>query len=182
MKIGGVEIQGPAEEVLVLPRLEGENIVIRARAVADMDEFEALCPLPTPPGIRTKDGWKPNANDETYMQRVQQHGELRFAYMVLKSLEPSNVEWEKINISDPSTWMEWQKELKEAGISSTEVNRIIVCVMQANALDEAKLKEAREVFLRGPVQEPGEYYGPDTELESTPSGDPASVSESVPQA
>lgn len=181
MKIGGVEIKGPAEEVLVLPRLEGENIVIRTRAVSDMDEFEALCPLPTPPGIRTKDGWKPNANDETYKQRIELHGELRFAYMVLKSLEPSDVEWERINISDPSTWMEWQKELKEAGISSTEINRIIVCVMQANALDEAKLKEAREVFLRGPVQELSEYCGPDTELENTPSGDPASVSESVPQ-
>jgi hypothetical protein len=178
MKIGGVEVKGPAEEVLVLPRLEGENIAIRARAVLDMDEFEALCPAPTPPGIRTKDGWKPNDKDETYKQRVAQHGELRFAYMVLRSLEPSEIEWEVVNINDPSTWTKWQDELKEAGISSTEINRIIVCVMQANALDEAKLKEAREVFLHGPVQEPNEYYGPDTELENTQSGDPVSESES----
>ena len=172
MRIGGVEVKGPAEEVLVLPRLEGENIVIRAKAVMDMDAFEALCPEPKPPGIRTKDGWKPNDKDETYQQRVKQHGELRFAYMVLESLQPSEVEWEKINLSDPSTWKDWQDELKEAGISQTELNRIIVCVMQANALDEDKLKEAREVFLRGPVPVPSEYSGLDTELENTQSGDP----------
>lgn len=181
MKIGGVEIKGPAEEVLVLPRLDGDDIVIHAIAVSDMDEFEALCPLPKPPGMRTKAGWAPNPNDETYKDRVTQHGELRLAYMVLKSLEPSEIEWGKVNVDDPSTWLEWQNELKDAGISSTEVNRIIVCVMQANALDEAKLKEARELFLRGPVQEPDEYCGPDTELENTQSGDPAIDSESVPQ-
>ena len=172
MRIGGVEVKGPAEEVLVLPRLKGEDIVIRSRAVMDMGAFEALCPVPKPPGIRTKEGWKPNDKDETYQQRVSQHGELRFAYMILKSLEPSDIEWEKVNTADPSTWLGWQDELKEAGISSTEINRIIVCVMQANALDEAKLKEAREVFLRGPVPVPSEYSGPDTELENTQSGDP----------
>jgi hypothetical protein len=181
MKIGGVEIKGPAEEVLVLPRLEGENIVIRARAVLDMDEFEAQQPAPAPPGIRTKDGWKQNPEDKTYKQQMDQHGEARFAYMVLKSLEPSEIEWEQVDIDDPSTWLKWQDELKGAGISSTEINRIIVCVMQANALDEAKLKEAREVFLRGPVQELSESYGHAIELESTLSGELVSGSESDPQ-
>lgn len=182
MRIGGVEIKGPAEEVLVLPRLDGDDIVIRAIAVLDMDEFEALCPVPKPPGMRTKEGWAPNEDDKTYKEQVAQHGEMRFAYMVLKSLEPSNVEWAKVDADVPSTWLTWQDELKEAGVSTTEINRIIVCVMQANALDEAKLKEAREVFLRGPVQEPSEYCGPNTELESTQSGDPAPASESAPQA
>ena len=181
MKIGGVELTGPAEEVLVLPRLEGNDIVIRAQAVMDMDAFEVLCPAPKPPGIRTKDGWKPNDKDESYKQRVTKHGELRFAYMVLQSLKPSEIEWEKTNIDDPSTWSNWDDELKQAGISGTEVNRIIVCVMQANALDETKLKEAREVFLRGPVPVPSEYCGLDTELENMQSGVPANDSESNPQ-
>lgn len=181
MRIGGVDVKGPAEEVLVLPRLKGENIVFRAQAVLDMEVFENLCPTPKPPGVRTKEGWKPNDKDETYQQRVAQHGELRFAYMVLKSLEPSEIEWEKVRIADPSTWLDWQNELKEAGISATEINRIIVCVMQANALDEAKLKEARELFLRGPVQELSEYYGPNIELENMQSGEPVSESVSDPQ-
>lgn len=178
MRIGGVEVNGPAEEVLVLPRLEGANIVFRARAVLDMEDFEALCPVPKPPGIRTKEGWKPNENDETYRQRVAQHGEQRFAYMVIKSLEPSDIEWDDVNVDDPSTWLNWSEELKKAGISSTEINRIIVCVMQANALDEAKLKEARELFLRGPVLDQNESYGQNTELENTQSGNPVNASES----
>ena len=181
MRIGGIEIKGPAEEVLVLPRLEGNDIVIRAQAVMDMDTFDALCPVPKPPGVRTKDGWKPNEKDETYQERVTQHGERRFAYMVIKSLEPSEIEWETVDLGDPSTWLGWTDEFKKAGISSTEVNRIIVCVMQANALDEAKLKEARDLFLRGPVLEPNEYSGPNTEPENTPSGKPASDSEFDPQ-
>lgn len=181
MRIGGVEIKGPAEEVLVLPRLDGDDIVIRAIAVLDMDEFDALCPVPKPPGIRTKAGWTPNENDETYKEQATRHGEMRFAYMVLKSLEPSEVEWENVDTDDPSTWLGWQDELKEAGVSTTEVNRIIVCVMQANALDEAKLKEAREVFLRGTVQEESESCGPATGQENIPSGDPAPASESVHQ-
>ncbi len=181
MRIGGVEVKGPAEEVVVIHRLDGENLVIRAKAVMDMDAFDAICPEPKPPGIRTKDGWGANLKDKSYQQRQEKHGELRFAYMVLQSLVPSEIEWENVDLDKPETWENWQTELKAAGISQTELNRITVCVMQANALDEAKLKEAREVFLRGPVQEPEEYYGPDTELENMQSGDPATASESVPQ-
>ena len=49
MKIGGVEIKGPHEELLILPRPD-ENIIIRAKAVMDMDVFDKLCPEPKPPG------------------------------------------------------------------------------------------------------------------------------------
>ena len=49
MKIGGVQVTGPSEEVLVLPR-EPEPIVFRAVAVPDMEEFHKLCPEPKPTG------------------------------------------------------------------------------------------------------------------------------------
>jgi hypothetical protein len=177
MKIGGVELKGPCEEVLVLPRLNTDDIVITAKAVMDMDTFDVLCPLPKPPGMRTKDGFKPNENDKTYQQQLAQRDSLRFAYMTLKSLEPSEIEWERVDMDKPATWEGWTEELKEAGVSATEVNRIIACVMQANSLDEAKLKEAREVFLRGRDQEQSGTCGPDTEPASTPSGEPAKESE-----
>jgi methionine-S-sulfoxide reductase len=67
MKIGGVKVTGPAEQLLVIPRDEGP-LVFRARALPDMNEFEALCPVPQPPGSLTKDGWVPNPNDPTYKQ------------------------------------------------------------------------------------------------------------------
>jgi hypothetical protein len=177
MKIGGVELNGPCEEVLVLPRLNTDDIVIKARAVMDMDAFDAICPEPKAPGVRKKGGFAPNLNDKTYLQQVAQRDETRFAYMVIKSLEPSEIEWEQVDMDRPNTWPKWSDELKEGGLSATEVNRVVGCVMQANSLDEAKLKEARELFLHGPALELGDTCGPDTEPESTPSGEPVKGSE-----
>lgn len=148
MKIGGIEVNGVCEEVLILPRLTG-NIVIKAQAVADLSEFEALVPAPTAPGIRTKDGFRPNTDDPTYQDLLSGYSSQRLAYLVIKSLEPSQIEWEEVKLSDPGTWRKWSSELEKAGISAIEVNRIMTCVLQANSLDEDKLKAAREVFLRG---------------------------------
>lgn len=151
MKIGGVEVKGPCEEVLVLPRLTGD-IVIRAQAIMDMSAFDALCPAPEAPGIRTKEGFRPNVKDINYLRLCALHAEQRFAYTIVKSLEPSKIEWERVKLEDPGTWKEWASELKEAGFSDVERNRIAACVMQANSLDEEKLRAAREVFLRGQTE------------------------------
>jgi hypothetical protein len=148
MKIGGVEVKGPCEEVLVLPRLDGD-IVIKARAVMDMSMFDKLCPLPDAPGIRTKEGFKPNTKDPSYMALCAINAAQKMAFLVISSLEPSNIEWARVKLDDPTTWQEWTAELKEAGISDIECNRIVGCVMQANSLDEEKLRAARDVFLRG---------------------------------
>ncbi len=174
MRIGGKEIEGPNEEILVLPRLDND-IVIKAQAVTTMEEFDALVPEPKPPGIRTRDGWTPNANDETFKQRLAHYNEQRLAYMIIKSVEPSEIEWEQTNINDPSTYLQWTKELREAGLSDVEVNRIVLCVMQANSLDDEKLKAAREVFLLGKEAEENESSGPSIGLPSMPSGEPVSV-------
>jgi hypothetical protein len=177
MRIGGVKIEGPNEEILVLPRL-GEDIVIRAMAVSDMSEFHALVPEPKPPGKLTKNGWEPTLKDETFKQRMIKYGEQRYAYMVIKSLAPSKIEWERVDSDNPKTWALWEEELREAGLSTVEVDRISVCVMRANALDENKLKEARELFLHGMAEEQRKSSGLETEPESMPSGELASDSES----
>jgi hypothetical protein len=152
MKIGSVEISR-CEQILVLPRVgEGKDIVFRAKSVESMKEFEELCPEPEAPGIRTKDGFKPDLEDKSYQQLVSLHGDKRLAFILIKSLEPSNVEWDTVTIEDPTTWGKWQEEFTNAGLSAIEVNRIVACVMEANALDEDKLKEARADFLLGEAQ------------------------------
>jgi hypothetical protein len=108
-----------------------------------------MVPQPVAPGIRTRDGFKPDTKDVTYVSMQARYSDQRMAYLVLKSLEPSQIEWTKVDLADPTTWEGWQAELKEAGLSEVECNRIVICVMQANSLDEDKLKIAREVFLRG---------------------------------
>jgi hypothetical protein len=50
---------------------------------------------------------------------------------------------------------------------------VLALVLEANALDEAKLQKAREVFLAGQAPMPPEFSGPATEPANTPSGTPA---------
>lgn len=148
MKIGGVEVT-KCEEILVLPRTEGDNIVFKASPVSINEEFDKLVPEPVAPTILKKGGKQADLTDSEYVKGMDRRSDLRFAFLMLKSLEPSNIEWSQVDMKRPATWTKWTDELKEAGISETEVNRIIGAVMAANSLDEAKIKEARDSFLRG---------------------------------
>lgn len=173
MRIGGKEINGSHEAVLVLPRGIDDQIVIRAKAVLDLDAFTAMCPEPKAPGRLTKSGWEPNTKDENYQITMMRHFEQRVAYLLIHSLEPSHIEWDTVDINNPRTWTNYMDDFKKAGFSSVEINRIVALVMEANALDEAKLEKAREVFLLGQRQEQEKSSIPTTELPSSPSGEPA---------
>lgn len=154
MKINGIEVNGPNEEILVLPRKD-QQLVFRARSVPSFEEFDAMVNAPVAPGVRTKDGFKKKENDPTYREQKDLYEKKRWAYMILKSLEPSNIEWSTVSMDDSNTWLNWENELKEAGFSSVEVGRIQTLVLQANALDETKLEEARKNFLLGEEAELG---------------------------
>jgi hypothetical protein len=164
MRIGGVKIEGPAEEILVLPRGE-QMLVIRARAV-NLDEFDVLCPEPKPPGKLTKDGWIPDTDNESYRQVINSHNEKRIAYLVVKSLAPSEIEWDTVEVENPRTWTNYVQDFKAAGLTTIEVNRVVQCVMRANSLDEDKLEQARKVFLLGQAQAQKESSGPSIEQAS----------------
>lgn len=176
MRIGGVEVNGPNEEILVLPRLQGD-IVIRARSVTDWGPFNAAFQSPKAPTKLVKGGFQEDKTSPRYREQMQQYESAWYAYLAVKSLEPSEIEWSEVSLDDPSTWTKWEAELLAAGLSVQEVNRIAVCVLQANSLDEMKLKQAREVFLRGQGVETPESSGPHTEPGTTQSGEPANASE-----
>jgi hypothetical protein len=174
MKIGGIDPTTlPTEVFLVLPRGDQE-IVFRAQPVVSMDEFEAMCPMPKAPGKMTRDGWVPLKEDPTYQQLLSAYSQTRFGYMVLKSLEQSRIEWDTVKAGDPSTWRNWSADLRNGGLSDIEITRVMNLVLEANCLDDAKLKKAREVFLAGQEAKPTSSGHP-TELPSTPSGVPASA-------
>ena len=173
MKIAGIDPKTLSNEVLlVLPRGESE-IVFRAKGLPDMAEFEALCPSPKPPGKFTKDGWVPQLNDPTYQQVLGEWAKKRLGYMVVKSLAPSEIEWDSVKENDPRTWAKWEEDLKSAGLTQVECNRVLALVLEANALDDAKLQRAREVFLAGQAPMPPEFSGPVIEPPSSLSGGPA---------
>ena len=173
MKIAGIDPKSLTNEVLlVLPRGDKE-IVFRAKGLPDMSEFEARCPYPKPPGKFTKDGWIPNVTDPTYQQVLGEWAKKRLGYMVLKSLTPTEIEWDTLDENDPRTWSKWEDDLKSGGLTQVECNRVLALVLEANALDEAKLQKARESFLRGQGPIPEEFSSPRSEQPSSPSGGPA---------
>lgn len=175
MKIGGIDPKTlPTEEFLVLPRGE-EQIVFRARGVPNYDEFNALCPEPKAPVInRAGQGWVPNTDEPGYKDMMKTYAQKKMAWMVIKSLEPSDIEWEKVSLDDPSTWIGWDQEFIANGFTMVECNRIQHLAFEANCLDEDKLEKARESFLRGQEPVPSEYSGQSTAPESTPPGEPVS--------
>jgi len=175
MKIGGLEVSGPAEEVLVLPRLDND-IIIRTEAVLDMSPFEALCPVPSAPTKLKPGGFTKDIENTGYIEQTKRHGDLRFAFICVTSLVPSEIEWEDVDLGVPDTWLKWDQELTKAGFSSVELNRVVMCIMQANSLDENKLKEARELFLHGQVEGAPKSSGPSTEPGNTQSGEPVNAS------
>lgn len=150
MLLNGKRIEGPNEELIIIPRPD-EPIIFTARAVLDMAEFERLCPRPKPPIIKKKSGERVEQTDDLrYQQKVNEYAERRMAYMVIKSLEATEgLEWETVVVGDPETWVNYDPELRESGFSDTEVNRIVVGVLSANCLNESKLEEARKLFLAG---------------------------------
>jgi hypothetical protein len=153
MKIGGIDPKTlPTEEVLVLPRGD-QALIFRAQGLPNMEGFQKLCPEPTAPGKLTKDGFVPDLQDAGYLVIHAQYTKRRMAYIVVASLVPSQIEWDTVSLDNPATWANWEDDLKNGGMSQMECNRVLSLVMEANCLDEAKLKKAREVFLQGPPKE-----------------------------
>lgn len=148
MKIAGQQINGVNEDILVLPR-KPQPIVFKGRAVKDFDVFDALRPVPKPPGVLTKQGFKPDPEDQGYLAQMADHALSRMGYMVILTLEPSQIEWDTVKADDPTTWINWADDFANAGLTGVEQQRILNFVLEVNALDEKKLEQARADFLRG---------------------------------
>lgn len=173
MKIAGVDPKTLCNEVLlILPRGE-QDLVFRARGLKDMDTFNAKCPQPKPPGKLTRDGYVPTPEDPAFQTVLGAWAKKRLGFMIFHSLQPSDIEWDTVKEDDPRTWLNWEDDLRGGGLSEGEVSKVLAAVMEANALDEEKLKKAREVFLLGQAQEQKASSGPASEQVNTPSGEPA---------
>jgi hypothetical protein len=172
MIINGKKIKGPNVEVIVIPR-EPEDIVFKAQAVLDFDNFGKLCPTPKPPRILKRGvGLIENVEDHNYKIALEQHASRRLEWLIIESLKATeNLQWERVDYSKPETWELYKDELKESGFGEYEINRIIRGVMIANSLDESKLEEARKRFLVGQEQEQAESSSQNGERKNTRSGE-----------
>jgi hypothetical protein len=150
MRIQGKQIQGPNVETIIIPRGNADPIVFKAQAVLDYEDFEKLCPEPKPPvilkpgGVETRD-----FKDKAYVAAVMARNTNQSYYMFIKSLMATpGLEFEKVRLDSPDTWQHFEQELKEAGLSQVERNKITQGIMIANCLDESKIEEARNRFTQ----------------------------------
>lgn len=178
MKIQGQAIKGPTEELIIIPR--GDNqIVLKACAVLDYSEFEKLCPEPKAPWIMKPGGVKEqDYKDIKYIAAIRQRVTKQTYFMFIKSLEATpGLEWETINMQDPGTWLNFEKELEISGFSAIERNMITRSVMIANNLDEQKIEEARQRFIQSQAIQVLNGTSHEDELTTMQSGGPAKDSE-----
>lgn len=149
MKIKGKKITERNIVLVVFPRPE-EPLVFKAGAIIDESEFDVLVKRPTPPMIQ-KPGKEPIADfeDADYRKLVDEWIIKKNNWFVITSLGATDgLEWEQVKQGDPDTWKLWREELKGAGLSRYEINRLVEATNEANSLDEDKLDEARKSFLR----------------------------------
>ncbi len=156
MRLNGRVISGAAVEYIVIPRNDGD-IVLKATAILDYDEFEKLCPEPKAPGVMKPGGQMSyDYNDRGYKHELEQRSEKRFGYLILKSLSATEgLEFETVSLTDPGTWHLWKDEFKNAGLTQGEISIITQGVLNANGVNEQRLKEARDRFLLTLSQQAG---------------------------
>jgi len=149
MKIGGKKPSAPKPETIVIPRNDGD-IVFLAAAVLDDTEFDSICPAPLPPIITKRGGAQSkDMEDRKYLEKLGQHSRKRFAWLILKSLSATpDLVWETVDLKNPDTWLLYDKELQNSGFVQAEINRIIQGVMDANAMNDEKIQQAKDRFLR----------------------------------
>lgn len=149
MKIKGQRPASPQPVIVVIPRGD-DDIVITCNPVFDFEPFDKLYPMPKAPVIRHASGERvEDVNDVKFQDKVMTRSRRRTAWLILESLKGTpELEWETIDPSDPATWENVYKELKDAYFSDMELNHILQGVIQASAMDETRLVEARKRFTR----------------------------------
>lgn len=183
MRLNGKKLVTPNREIIAIPRGDGDDIILIAEAILDYKEFDALCPVPKP-GVKIMKGGEKQLDFEApaYKSQLAAYSNNRYNWTILKSLRNTpNMEWETVNYSDPTTWNNWENELKDSGFSEIELQRIMLGVNTANCLNEDKVSEARKRFLAGVELEQGSFSSHQLEPKSTPSGEAAKPGESVHQ-
>lgn len=176
MKINGKTFTQPPAKEVVIPHGD-DMVVFKLQAILDYSEFDALCPLPRPP-FRTKVGGEssPVYDDPGYRKATEEWALRRSDWMVLKTLEPTEgLEWTEINMSEPSTWGGWRKEMSSAGFTDSMLAHLVSKITEINGLDQEKIEKATRDFLATRELRQKAQSSLPVEVSSTPSGEPVNA-------
>lgn len=149
MLIAGNKVEMPPEDVVVFPRAQG-NLIFHIKGVASFEGFESSCPRPTPPRILKRGQQVENTEDATFQKQFTAWLQQRQDWLLLEalSIDKNEITWEDVVMDDPSTWTKVNDELKAAGLTQVELNRLIDKVYEVNALSERGMETARANFLQ----------------------------------
>lgn len=141
MKYKGNSVGAPPKVIHTVHR-EPENIVFVCEAVLDYSEFEKLVPSPQPPLVRPT-GKAPyyDTKDKKYLKALDERSSLRTKWMLLKTIQNSEVEFETIRMDDPTTWDNFENELSTC-LTPYEVSQLLGKIYQANIPNERVREEA----------------------------------------
>lgn len=141
------------------PIVRGENVFfLKLLPVPKLKDFEKVMQQPKPPKRTDRKGTYANLKDPVYLERMKEYNETFSNWLILQSLRPTeDLVWEKVNLDDPSTYNLVQEELTEAGLTEAEIVRLVQKITELHGLDEEKIEQAKESFLRArenQLQEP----------------------------
>jgi hypothetical protein len=181
MKVNGVTAQPRAREVLVFERPATGDIAFEFRQVnsQDLEDLEILCPRPPAPGQFTREGFVADEKDKGFQKTLKIWRNQRNAFVYIRSLEPSNIEWDSVNEDDCNTWLNFEKDIR-AVLSPFEVGQLVAALDGINSLSEARLEAARQAFFTRAQQSRDPVSIPPGEAGSLVSGPPVAGSELSP--
>lgn len=152
MKFAGSKIEKKNETWLVFERKsadEGlEHVSLLVRPIESYDRFHELVKTPRPPvrhypGGATKD----DTTDPEYLKLKSEHYAKFNAWMVIESIRHTpQLEFEKVDVNDPDTWLAVDEELDEL-LYSHEQARVLEEINKMNSVTDESLVRARERFL-----------------------------------
>lgn len=177
MRINGEPAHVPGIAHVPVPRPSGD-LIFTCLSILDYTELETLCPEPTPPIVRHRDGRKvKDYDDKAYQEARGKWSERRQAWSVLTSLKGTDwLSWDTVDMGDPETWMNYLEEFTKAGFAPIEVNRIIDGVYTACGLNQSKIDEAMERFLSGERERAKEESSRVVVANATSASEPVSAS------
>jgi len=155
MRFNGQQVLPPPEHNVVIPRPDGD-FVFKMRVVTDFEAFDAVYPIPEPPFIQTpgQDKPSPMLTHPKYIEAVEKRGRARLDWLILQSLSATpELAWDNVKMDDPSTFHLYGEELKSAGFTAPQVNRIIAGVFEVNGMDQDKIEQAQKRFLAGQAKQ-----------------------------
>lgn len=116
--------------------------------VLDFSEFDKVCPEPPIPTKTSRTGEITIDTRGKAMQRTIKYGRLKAQYMIIKGLLINEgFEWETVDLSNPETYQNYEKELLEFGLTPGEITLLSIEVNRVNGNDAKFNEQARSAFL-----------------------------------